>query len=246
MAEMEDGRLRLHIEDYPYAQDALELWAPIQAWAEEYVNICYSGKDEAVASDEELQGWWVEIRHIGHGDHSQSSWWGSMSTCADLTDTISALLWISTGLHSVVDFGQYPFAGFMPNGPTATWLHVPEEGSAEHKQLLTDPPAFFLASLSSQRQATTAMGTFETTSQHMSEETYLGGDGDVSPSLDPRVVEAHQRFREAISTAHDHILSRISSPSPHRAGPSNMPFTLLLPFSGQGLTGRGVPNSISI
>lgn len=73
---MEDGTLRLHIEDYPYAQDALELWAPIQAWAEEYVNICYSGKDEMVATDEELQAWWMEIRHIGHGDHAQASWWG--------------------------------------------------------------------------------------------------------------------------------------------------------------------------
>lgn len=242
--EAEHG-IRLHIEDYPYAQDGLDLWGPIHTWVKEYILIYYES-DKVVEADEELQAWWQEVRELGHGDHKDAPWWVEMSTREDVIETLATLFWMATGLHAVVDFGQYPFAGFMPNSPTSGRKFIPEEGSEEHKELLKDPRAFFLASFSTQRESTTAMGTFEITSQHMTGETYLGGDGDDAPSSDPRVVAAHERFRASISAAHDRILARTKNPSPHRAGMSEMPFTLLLPFSLPGLTGRGVANSICI
>lgn len=248
MAEPDEGAehgIQLHIEDYPYAKDGLDLWAAIHTWVKEYVLIYYKS-DEVVEADVELQAWWREVREVGHGDHKDAPWWAEMNTTVDLVEAIATLLWMATGLHAVVDFGQYPFAGFMPNSPTMGRRLIPEEGSEEHKELLGDPKAFFLASFSSQREATTAMGTFEITSQHMSGETYLGGDGDEAPSCDPHVVAAHERFRASIAAAHDLILARTTNPSPHRAGMSQMPFTLLLPFSPPGLTARGVANSICI
>ncbi|KAI5073504.1 hypothetical protein GOP47_0011517 [Adiantum capillus-veneris] len=237
--------LRLHIEDYPYAKDGLDLWAAIHTWVKEYISIYYEN-DTDVEMDDELQAWWTEVREVGHGDHKGAQWWEKMVSKTALVEAISTLLWMATGLHAVAGFGQYPFAGFMPNSPTMGRRLIPEEGSKEHKELLGDPRAFFLASFSSQREATTAMGTFEITSQHMSEEVYLGGEGDVPPSHDPRVVAAHERFRASIAALHDVIHERTAHPTPHRAGPSEMPFTLLLPFSPAGLTARGIANSISI
>ncbi|MCO5584311.1 hypothetical protein L7F22_038235 [Adiantum nelumboides] len=237
--------LRLHIEDYPYAKDGLDLWAAIHTWVKEYISLYYE-TDESVKMDDELQAWWTEVQEVGHGDHKDAPWWAKMVTKTALIETLSTLLWMATGLHAVAGFGQYPFAGYMPNSPTMGRKLIPEEGSEEHKELLRDPRAFFLASFSSQREATTAMGTFELTSQHMSEEVYLGGDGDVPPSRDARVVAAHERFRASIAAVHDVIQERTTNPTPHRAGPSEMPFTLLLPFSQAGLTARGVANSISI
>lgn len=242
--EAEHG-LRLHIEDYPYAKDGLDLWAAIHKWVTEYISIYYED-DKAVEKDEELQAWWTEVREVGHGDHKDAQWWAEMVTKSALVETISTIVWMATGLHAVAGFGQYPFAGFMPNSPTMARKLIPEEGSEEHKELLRDPRAFFLASFSSQRETTTAMGTFELTSQHMSEEAYLGGDGDEPPSRDPRVIAAHERFRASIAAIHDVILERTKNPTPHRAGPSEVPFTLLLPFSSAGLTARGIANSISI
>lgn len=241
--EAEHG-LRLHIQDYPYAQDGLDLWAAIKGWVEEYISIYYES-DGAVTTDEELQAWWWEVRQVGHGDHKDAPWWAAMTTVAALVEVVVTLLWMATGLHAVANFGQYPFAGFIPSNPAMGRRLIPEAESPELRQLLADPPAFFLASLSTQRQATTQMGTFETTSQHMSEETYLGGDGDEPPSCDDRVVAAHERLHAAVAAAHDRILARTATASPHRAGLSQMPFTLLLPYSSAGLTGRGVPNSIS-
>ncbi|KAH7433815.1 hypothetical protein KP509_07G087700 [Ceratopteris richardii] len=242
--EAEHG-LRLHIEDYPYAKDALDLWAAIHTWVQDYTSIFYEN-DEAVTMDEELQAWWKEVKEEGHGDHRDAAWWPKMETKSDLVETIAILVWMATGLHAVAGFGQYPFAGYMPNAPTMGRRLVPEEGSKEHEELLRDPRAFFLASFSSQREATTLMATFELTSQHMSEEVYLGGDGDHPPSQDPRVVAAHERFVASIAAVHDIILARSSNPTPHRAGQSQVPFNFLLPYSTPGITGRGVANSISI
>ena len=46
--------LKLLIQDYPFAEDGLEVWAAIKQWATDYVGIYYK-TDEAVHADEELQ-----------------------------------------------------------------------------------------------------------------------------------------------------------------------------------------------
>uniref|UniRef100_A0A803KQD5 Lipoxygenase domain-containing protein n=1 Tax=Chenopodium quinoa TaxID=63459 RepID=A0A803KQD5_CHEQI len=58
---------KLHIKDYPYAVDGLEVWSAIETWVQEYCSSYYES-DDMVATDPELQFWWKEIREVGHGD----------------------------------------------------------------------------------------------------------------------------------------------------------------------------------
>lgn len=59
--------LKLTIEDYPYANDGLNLWFAVKQWVNEYVNH-YSPDESLVQSDKELQAWWSEIRIVGRAD----------------------------------------------------------------------------------------------------------------------------------------------------------------------------------
>ncbi|OEL24370.1 putative linoleate 9S-lipoxygenase 5, partial [Dichanthelium oligosanthes] len=91
-------KLELLIKDYPYAVDGLELWAAIKKWVTDYCAIYYAD-DGVVARDSELQGWWSEVRNVGHGD---------------LRDA---------------PFGQYDYQGFVPNGPSLATSPVLDAGA---------------------------------------------------------------------------------------------------------------------
>ncbi|CAN6318753.1 unnamed protein product [Urochloa humidicola] len=60
-------KLELLIKDYPYAVDGLDMWMAIKKWVCDYCTIYYAN-DGAVTSDNELQAWWTEVRHVGHVD----------------------------------------------------------------------------------------------------------------------------------------------------------------------------------
>lgn len=254
MAEKhEQGKhgLKLAIEDYPYAVDGLELWEAIEKWVVEYVSIYYK-EDKEVREDEELQAWWREVKEVGHGDHKDAPWWVKMETVGELMEVAATLIWVATGLHAVVNFGQYAHTGFMPNSPAKGRRLIPPEGSSELAAARAAGEAFLLGSVASVAEAATIMTTFERTSQHTAEEQYVG-DANPDPywTADPHVLEAFERFRVSMAAAEEHILARnhlaTINPSalPHRAGPALFPFSLLVPSSEPGLTQRGVPNSIS-
>ncbi|KAL5742536.1 hypothetical protein ACOSP7_029268 [Xanthoceras sorbifolium] len=91
-------------EDYPFAVDGLEIWSAIKKWVEDYCCFYYKS-DEMAQKDAELQSWWKELREEGHGDKKDSP---------------------------AVNFGQYPYAGYLPNRPTMSRRFMPEKGTPEH------------------------------------------------------------------------------------------------------------------
>ena len=109
--------LRLLIEDYPYAVDGLKVWSAIETWVEDYCKFYYKN-DKMVREDAELQSWWKELREEGHGDKKDEPWWPKMQTVKELTDTCTIVIWVASALHAAVNFGQYPYAGYLPNRPT--------------------------------------------------------------------------------------------------------------------------------
>ena len=239
--------LKLLIQDYPFAEDGLEVWAAIKQWATDYVGIYYK-TDEAVQADDELQAWWREIRHIGHGDHANADWWVDMTTREALIETLTTVLWIPSGHHAAVNFGQYAYFGYMPNYPTMTRLLIPERDTPEYAQMLSNPEAYFLKTVSSQGEATLIMATVELLAQHMADEEYLGERKDPRWTSDASAIEALDRFRKALLDVEKHVEDRVKCANTisHRSGPTMLDYTLLAPYSEPGLTFRGIPNSISI
>ena len=238
--------LRLLIEDYPYAVDGLEIWSAIKSWVEEYVSIYYKS-DEIVQKDSELQAWWKELREVGHGDKKDEPWWPKMQTRGELIESSTTMIWISSALHAAVNFGQYPYAGYLPNRPTVSRRFMPEEGTPEYEELKTNPELAFLKTITAELQTLLGVSLIEILSRHASDEVYLGQRDTPEWTAEAEPIHAFERFGKKLAQIEEGILNRNKDANlKNRAGPAKFPYTLLYPTSEEGLTAKGIPNSISI
>uniref|UniRef100_A0A803KP58 Lipoxygenase n=1 Tax=Chenopodium quinoa TaxID=63459 RepID=A0A803KP58_CHEQI len=235
---------KLLIEDYPYAVDGLQIWGAIETWVKEYCLFYYK-TDIMVANDPELQSWWKEIREIGHGDKKDEKWWPEMKTINELTETCTTIIWVASALHAVVNFGQYPYSGHMPNRPTISRRFMPKT-KKELKELEKNPDGVFLKTVTSQLRTLACLSVIELISRHSEDEVYLG-QREPGWTSDAPPIEAFKRFSKKLESIEKEILDRNKDPElKNRVGPAKLPFTLLCPSSGVGITGRGIPNSVSI
>ncbi|XP_024964101.1 probable linoleate 9S-lipoxygenase 5 isoform X1 [Cynara cardunculus var. scolymus] len=237
--------LRLLIEDYPFAVDGLEIWSAIKTWVEEYCKFYYRN-DNMVENDAELQSWWTELREEGHGDLKDEPWWPKMSSVQDVIDTCTIIIWVSSALHAAVNFGQYPYAGYPPNRPTLSRRLMPK--TSEYDELMKDPKKFFLKTITPQLQSLLSVSLIEILSRHTSDEIYLGQRECPEWTMDAEPLHAFEKFGKKLKEIEKRIkdLNEDHERLKNRFGPVKMPYTLLHPSSQEGLTGMGIPNSVSI
>ncbi|KAG6493640.1 probable linoleate 9S-lipoxygenase 5 [Zingiber officinale] len=241
-----NDEIELLIKDYPYAVDGLAIWSAIETWVRDYCAIYYPN-DAAVRADAELQAWWKEVREEGHGDKKHEPWWPKMETVAELTETCTTIIWVASALHAAVNFGQYPYAGYLPNRPTISRRFMPERGTEEFAELERDPVKVFLKTITSQLQTILGVSLIEILSMHSANEVYLGQRDTTEWTADRTALEAFERFGAALRGIEAEIVARNGEGRfKNRNGPAKVPYTLLYPTSGLGLTGKGIPNSVSI
>ncbi|XP_078180774.1 putative linoleate 9S-lipoxygenase 4 [Carex rostrata] len=244
-------KLRLLIKDYPYAVDGLVVWSAIESWVNEYCFLYYPS-DSAVKSDTELQAWWKEICEVGHGDKKDEEWWPKMQTVEELTKTCTTIIWVASALHAAVNFGQYPYAGYLPNRPTVTRKPMPEPGTDAYEELKKNPDKVFLKTISSQLQTILVISLIEILSRHSSDEVYLGQRDTPEWTSDEKALDAFDRFSERLIGIEEKIKGLNADPTlKNRNGPVNFPYTLLYPNTSDksktgGLVPKGIPNSVSI
>nr|ABF66649.1 lipoxygenase-3 [Physcomitrium patens] len=235
--------LKLVIEDYPYAKDGLDLWAAIRAWVKDHIDIFYAD-DKAVKADEELQNWWTDARTKGHADITEG--WILADSKDNLVQIITTIAWVASCHHAAVNFGQYLYAGFMPNHPSMTRKLIPEEGTPEWDALQLNPEKYMLSMLANAVQSKLNITTIEILSTHASNEEYLG-ERPAGWTDDERVKAAFKKFSTRIEEISALIKSRNKDPAnKNRLGAVKVPYELLQPKSGPGLTNKGIPNSVSI
>lgn len=242
--------LHLLIEDYPYAADGLLIWSSIKDWVTEYLSLYYP-TSQSILDDVELQAWWTEIRTQGHMDMKDEPWWPKLETPDDLINILTTMVWVASGHHAAVNFGQFDYSGFVPNHPCLTRQLVPKTDDPhdpEFQKLVRHPHKFVLRTLPSQSQATVLMTVVESLSTHSPDEEYLGHNGMMTNwTSDQRAMKAYKSFSKNLSEAERTIHARNHNPKlKHRHGAGTLPYELLLPHSGPGITTRGIPNSISI
>lgn len=238
--------LRLLIDDYPYAVDGLEIWSAIETWVKEYCSFYYK-TDEMVQKDSELQSWWKEVREEGHGDKKDEPWWPKMRTVKELIETCTIIIWVASALHAAVNFGQYPYAGYLPNRPTISRRFIPEEGTPEYEELKSNPDKAFLKTITAQLQTLLGISLIEVLSRHSSDEVYLGQRDTPEWTLDTTPLKAFEKFGRKLADIEEMIIDRNGNERfKNRVGPVKIPYTLLYPTSEGGLTGKGIPNSVSI
>ncbi|CAM6105304.1 unnamed protein product [Calypogeia fissa] len=238
--------VNLLIEDYPYANDGLLVWTAIKSFVSDYVSIYYQNST-SIEQDEELQQWWEEIRTRGHADKKDEEWWPQLETQKDLIRILTTMIWATSGLHAAVNFGQYDYAGYMPNKPSLMRRHIPQSGTPEYNEFQANPELFFLSSLPSQLQTTVLMAVLESLSTHSPDEEYLGSDTYPNWFGCPEAVNAYAVFQDKIKEVEQEIHMRNANPQlRNRHGAGTLPYELLLPWSRPGITARGIPKSISI
>ncbi|XP_077254227.1 putative linoleate 9S-lipoxygenase 5 [Tasmannia lanceolata] len=243
--------LRLRIKDGPYAVDGLEIWSAIETWVKDYCSIYYP-TDAAIRADSELQSWWTELREKGHGDKKDEPWWPKMQTLNDLTQTCTTIIWVASALHAAVNFGQYPYSGYHPSRPTVSRQFMPSPGSPEYAELARNPDTVFLRTITSQLQTLLGVSLIEILSKHTSDEVYLGQRSTAEWTADSAALEVFKKFGKKLVEIENRIIEMNNDEKwKNRTGPAKMPYTLLYPntsdYSGVGgLTGRGIPNSVSI
>ncbi|GMI92379.1 ARABIODOPSIS THALIANA LIPOXYGENASE 2, lipoxygenase 2 [Hibiscus trionum] len=240
--------LRLTIKDYPLANDGLLLWDILKQWVSDYVNHYYPNAS-LVESDQELQAWWTEIRTVGHGDKKDEPWWPVLKTPEDLIQILTTITWVTSGHHASVNFGQYTYAGYFPSRPTIARRNMPTEEASEKEWefFMKKPEALLLKCFPSQIQATSVMAILDVLSNHSPDEEYLGEKSESAWADNPVIKAAFEKFNGRLMELEGIIDERNANKDlKNRNGAGVVPYEFLKPFSEPGVTGKGVPYSISI
>ncbi|EPS67501.1 lipoxygenase [Genlisea aurea] len=240
--------LKLTIEDYPYASDGLLLWDAIKQWVTDYVTYYYPDS-ATVESDGELQAWWFEVRTVGHGDKKDEPWWPDSKTFDGLIHILTTIIWVASGHHAAVNFGQFDFAGYFPNRPTIARTPMPTEEASEavFRRFLEKPEDFLLESFPSQVQATVVMSILDVLSSHSPDEEYIGEKMEPYYAENGTVKGAFEQFQGRLKEIEGIIDARNANLElKNRTGAGVVPYELLKPYSEPGVTAKGVPSSISI
>ncbi|KAL9321209.1 hypothetical protein ACSQ67_013048 [Phaseolus vulgaris] len=240
--------LRLLIEDYPYANDGLLIWFALENLVRTYVNYYYPDGN-MVRSDNELQDWYSEIINVGHADHANANWWSTLSTPSHLTSILTTFIWVVSVQHSAVNFGQYPLGGYVPMRSPHMKKLLPQVGNAEeYKQIMEDPEGYLLSCLPNLLESTMFLAVINILSNHSPDEEYLGQRKDLSDwASDPEIIQAFYKFSMDLKRIEKEIEKRNKDPKRrNRCGAGIPPYDLLMASSHPGVTGRGVPNSITI
>ncbi|KAL9235499.1 hypothetical protein vseg_010252 [Gypsophila vaccaria] len=239
--------LRLLIKDYPYATDGLLIWDAITNWVRDYVSHYY--KDSStVSEDRELQSWYNEAVKVGHADVSDADWWPTLKTPDDLIKILSTLIWLASAQHAALNYGQYPYGGYMPNRPVLMRRLIPDENDPEYASFLADPQKYYFTVLPGVLQTSKFIAVIDTLSTHSPDEEYLGERPLPSTwTDDPKIIEKFFVFSAEMRKIEEEIERRNNDPSlRNRCGAGVIPYELMAPSSEPGVTCRGVPNSITI
>ncbi|MCH79908.1 lipoxygenase [Trifolium medium] len=122
------------------------------------------------------------------------------------------------------------------------------KGTPEYEELAKDYEKTYLRTITPKDDTEQNMRVMALLSMHVADEQYIGQriEGDLWTS-DSEVVEAYKKFGRKLAEIEEKLIQRNNDESlRNRNGPVKMPYTLLHPSSGAGMTFRGIPNSISI
>ncbi|MCD7453760.1 hypothetical protein HAX54_021993 [Datura stramonium] len=161
---------------------------------------------------------------------------------------ICIIIWIASALHAAANFGQYPYGGYLVNRPTLSRKFMPEPGSPEYEELKLNPDKVFLKTIVPPLQTLVGISVLEVLSRHTSDTIYLGQSDSPEWTKDQEPLLAFERFGKKLCEIECQIIQMNGDHQKwkNRSGPVKVPYTLLFPTSEEGVTGKGVPNSVCI
>lgn len=130
--------------DYPFRDDARELYPAIERFVSRYVALYY-GEDLDVASDTELASF---VRSLTDADEGDLSGIGVPTHRGMLARLIASLIWTASAQHSALNYAQFPMMGYVVNVPGAVYAPAPTASTPQLESEWTAmfPPAYLAAS----------------------------------------------------------------------------------------------------
>ncbi|KAL7205222.1 hypothetical protein ACSBR2_018203 [Camellia fascicularis] len=169
-----------------------------------------------------------------------------MQTWRELIGTCTIVIWVASALYAAVNFGQYPYAGYLPNRPTISRRLMPKPGNPEYKELVSSPKKAFSKIITAQLHTLLGISLIEILLRHSSDEVYLGQRDSAKWTTNKKPLAAFGRFGKKLREIEETIIKMNNDEKlKNRVGPVKVPYTLLFPTSEGGLTGKRIPNSVS-
>lgn len=96
---------------YPFRDMGVPVWDEIQGFVTEVVKTQYPN-DESVQQDDLIQQFFKKLGEEGHVHGIPT-----INSIASLANALTHIIWTCSAQHSVVNFRQYDYYGFVPNMP---------------------------------------------------------------------------------------------------------------------------------
>lgn len=108
------GKEFLH--NYPYRDDALQIWDAIHEWVTNYLKIAY-GQCSEIAKDEELASWVADLTSHDGGRIENFGKDGKITTQSELATALTMIIFTASAQHAAVNFPQKDLMGYAPAYP---------------------------------------------------------------------------------------------------------------------------------
>ncbi|HMX99580.1 MAG TPA: lipoxygenase family protein [Agitococcus sp.] len=107
------------LTDYPYRDDALLIWATIEQWVKNYIDLYYQGSEDVI-NDSELQAWANSIITDG-----KIQGFMPINHKDVLIETLTMIIFTASAQHAAVNFPQKPLMTYAPAISGAGWQACP-------------------------------------------------------------------------------------------------------------------------
>lgn len=182
------------LPDYPYRDDALDVWGALAAFTADYVGVHYPD-DASVAADSRLQAF---VAELGAADGGRLRGVPPAQDRASLAFLLARLIFIAGPQHSAVNFSQFPNMGYIPNMCGALFTPPMREDTAVDE-------AFYTRTLSPLR-----VTVEDLTMIYLLSNVRASRFGEYGPLHfhDLASIDASRRFRERLDDVEARILTR--------------------------------------
>jgi hypothetical protein len=112
---------------YHYRDDSRLIWDAIHTYVTDILKLRYQSSED-LRGDSELQAWKQELVSPDYGrlqgllpPEKADQLTDSLTDLEDLATILTTVIFTATAQHSAVNFGQYEYAGWVPNMPFALY-----------------------------------------------------------------------------------------------------------------------------
>ncbi|XP_051964355.1 polyunsaturated fatty acid 5-lipoxygenase-like [Xyrauchen texanus] len=206
------------VPNYYYRDDGMMVWEAVKSFVSDVVNIYYKC-DETVQSDEEIQNF---VKEVCFGMDDRCDFPKSLKTRDDLIEYLTVVIFTVSAQHAAVNFGQFDWYGWVPNGPST--MRKPPPTKKNHVDM-----KYIMESLPDRNRVSQIIGTVWALSQFQENEVFLGTYPD-KYFTEQSVLNAMDTFRKELAKV-THIIKERNENLP-------LPYWYLSPDK--------IPNSIAI